>query len=144
MAKVQQPDPTPGEIAQQLVELVVGEAGNLDELGKRIVANRLLEVLGGWSDFEKKKPGPTGVYRLPPPMTDVQAKAFDRERVDFGKYMGRRWETAPLSYVRYLCDASRALWLKLYAYLHSDYALLEERTAHEEDEDDEDGEDTYA
>jgi len=105
---------TPGEVASELLELLELDFAEMDGVGQRIVANRLLERLAKWLPVYGQKESPI------PPMTDLEARRFEIETMQFGKYAGERFADIDPDYLAWLADASRDLWRKLHAYLRSD------------------------
>jgi hypothetical protein len=89
------------------------EFGNLDPVGQRIVANRLLERLAGWIPPRRDEPPIQ-------PMTELEADRFERDTMHFGKHAGEKFSDIDVDYLAWLADASRDLWRKLHAYLRSD------------------------
>jgi hypothetical protein len=106
----------PTELAQQLIDLIVGEAANLDEIGHRIVALRIINAMSVWLPHEKQD-------RIDPatiePFTDQQARQFGATAMEFGKHAGKRVDEVDLNYLVWLADASRATWRNLTRYLRS-------------------------
>ncbi len=112
----------PGDIATQLVELVQSECEGLDEVGKRIVANRLAELVEPW---RVKKPlnHPAALV----PYTEAEAIAFEQEVITFGMHSGKRYADVPLEYLQWLADQSRQNFHCLWRYLKSERVKREER-----------------
>jgi hypothetical protein len=105
-----------GEKAQELVELIEEECSTLDSVGRRIVANRIEELVGPWrSGQDGKVPRPASFD----PMDDLEASRFEHERVEFGKHAGDTWGSVPFSYMTWLADNSITLGRRLNRYLHN-------------------------
>lgn len=49
---------TPGDMAKELCELIQGDMAKCDDVGQRIIANRLLEILEPWRPKPKTTPPP--------------------------------------------------------------------------------------
>jgi len=75
---------TPGEVASELLELLELDFAEMDAVGQRIVANRLLERLAGWIPPRCNEP-PVAQ------MTDLEAKRFEQDTMQFGKHAGERF-----------------------------------------------------
>lgn len=109
-----EPNPTLKR-AKELIELIQSECEILNADGKRIVANRIHEVIEPWM---RKQANTSSPYRLEP-MTDQECGQFEAERVEFGKYAGATWAEVPFDYMAWLADSSRELSHKLRRYLHN-------------------------
>jgi hypothetical protein len=116
----------PGEVASELLELLEQDLADLDPIGQRIVANRLLERLSRWIPL--RDPPPVN------PMTDDEARRFEQERIEFGKYRSCPYGAIDEDYLAWLADASRDLWRKLHAYLRSDRVKNRQRLEEEDDD----------
>ena len=107
---------TPGQIAEELKDLIIDEVSGLDELGRRIVANRLIGVLTGWLPEQKKAAIEPIMLEA---MKDGEARAFGNSPMLFGKYAGQLVDSVDLDYLRWLADSSRETWRDLTRYLTS-------------------------
>jgi hypothetical protein len=105
---------TAAEAAEQLWALIRDEAELYGDVGKRIIANRLVENMATWL-LKQTEPKPTTVE----PMSEREAKMFDAETIAFGKYQGRPFREIPTSYLSWLADSQRALWREIHRYLTS-------------------------
>jgi len=105
-----------GTAAQTLIDMIVDEASGYDDVGRTIIAKRIMGVLSGWlPEREKTKCDPVGCV----PMTEREASEFERQTVQFGKYVGQQYWDVPTDYLRWLADASRDTWRALHRYLNS-------------------------
>jgi hypothetical protein len=104
-----------GEIADSLVELVKEECESLDDDGRRIVANRIYELISQWRPGESKSVKDFAVS----PMTDAEAKLFGRQLCPFQAHRGEAWDDVDLGYVEWIADASLKTARKLSGYLRS-------------------------
>jgi hypothetical protein len=104
-----------GEIAAELVGLIVSELEAADETGRRIIANRIVEAIAGWLPPQAQRPAAASTK----PMTDAESVRYGNERMRFGEFTGWRVEDVPLSYLSWLADASRQTWSELHRYLRS-------------------------
>lgn len=101
------------EIAKELVGMIELEVSDLDELGRKILARRILDCLRPWLLTETAKPDPLE------PFTDEEARRFGAELMAFGKHAGERIDSVDLEYLLWLADASRTTWRGLHRYLNS-------------------------
>ena len=94
---------------------IIGEEGDkYCPLGRRIIANRIVAFLSAWLPLVETAPPPTAT-----PMTDIEAKAYGDERMEFGHYAGTRIDEVPRSYLEWLADSSRTTAVQLSRYLKS-------------------------
>ena len=108
---------TPPEVAAELIEILKDETAGMDDLGRRIVANRLAEVITPWLPTPAR---PEAADPRDSPMSDTEAKAHGQtQTMRFGKYEGRRIDDVPLDYLIWLADESRRLWKEMHRYLNS-------------------------
>lgn len=97
-----------GERADVLTELILSEVdGTWTPVERYLFLSRLARCLDGlgWEPRQKSDDA-----KRPEPMSDMQAKAFESERVPFGKYEGWIVRNVPLSYWVSLTDPSD--WIK--------------------------------
>ena len=100
--------------AEELLELIIEEGDGVGEVGRRILANRIVPVLARWLPSDKKaKP-----HEIEP-FSDKEAKQFGAELMVFGKHVGERIDTVDLQYLQWLADASRDTWRGLHRYLNN-------------------------
>lgn len=106
-----------GETAAELVALLESEITGMDDLGKRIIANRLAEViLPLMAAPVRQEP----LLATTAPMSDVEAHAYGQTHImRFGKFEGKRIDAVPLDYLIWLTDESRRLWKEMHRYLNS-------------------------
>jgi hypothetical protein len=103
-----------GTLSQTLIDLIVEESSGLDNIGRTIVARRIVGVLSGWLPKDKQPPPD-----MLPPMDESEARRFGAETIEFGKHAGERFDAVPLDYLQWLADASRKTWHNLHRYLRS-------------------------
>ena len=114
---------SPGEVASELAALVISEVSDMNDLGRRIVANRLGELISPWLPAPVRPEQGTAATV---PMNDVEAKAYGQTAtMRFGKYEGKRIDAVPLDYLIWLTDESRRLWREMHSYLNSPRIKLE-------------------
>lgn len=101
--------------ARDLLDLIVDECNGMDNIGRRIVANRIVATLVAWLPEEKK----SAVAEIVEPFTDEEAKRYGAEVMAFGKHAGERIDAVDLDYLVWLADASRATFRGLHRYLNS-------------------------
>jgi len=104
-----------GETAAELVSFIISEASSYDEIGKRIIANRISEAIAGW--LPSKAPVSTPVALQP--MDDKEAKEYGKQTLGFGQNAYEPIENVPLEYLCWLADQSRQTWQSLHRYLNS-------------------------
>lgn len=111
-----------GEIAQQLVELIQDETRRLDNDGRRIVANRIYDLLDEWyAKVEPKcvvssKPRPDPAEA---PMSNAEAKAFESTFCPFRAFEGVPYGDCPTDYLERIADMSREIWRNIWRYLRN-------------------------
>ena len=115
----------PAEVANEIIEILNSEISGMDDLGQRIVANRLAEVIQPYLPIMLHSTAPE-VKDIP--MTDAEAKAYGQTKLEFGKFANVRIDATPMSYLTWLCDESRSTWKRLHRYLNSS------RIKHERDQ----------
>jgi hypothetical protein len=102
------------EKAQELIELITDEAMTCNEIERRIIANRITEVLDRWH-----KRTSTAIAEMVEPFNDGEARFYGGNKMPFGKYAGERVDSVPLGYLIWLADESRTTWRGLHRYLNS-------------------------
>lgn len=110
-----------GEVANDLVELIREECNHLDDDGRRIVANRVVELVGGWQ-AEKKQNNPPVQQ---PAMTDAEATMFGRRLCPFRAHEGEPWDDIELGYIEHMADLSLETARNLSMYLRSKRVCVE-------------------
>jgi hypothetical protein len=123
-----------GEVAQFLAEIVEEETRGLDDIGKRIVANRLGAIIAPWQKLSDDRevvrragpPMPRGLT----PMHPAEVESFSNRRITFGKHAGQRYRDIPLDYLRYMADLCRRTWQDYTRYLASASIRREEQQTH--------------
>lgn len=88
------------KIAAEVADLVAGE----------VSAMSADAAVAFYDELARRLPLPT-TERQPPataiePFTDAQARAWGRNRMQFGKHQGTAIDEVPLSYLEKLCDAN--------------------------------------
>ena len=114
----------PGEASQLILDLIEDQASGYDDLGRRVMANKIIGVLSGWLPQPKKD----AAALLLEPMDDTESKRTGRECLEFGKYAGQPIDEVPDDYLAWLADSSRATWIKLSRYLRSQRVQNERTT----------------
>lgn len=104
-----------GEKAAELIAFISSEAEDCDEIGKRIIANRIMEAVAGWS--QPKTPATPAVAIQP--MDDAEARRYGKQSLGFGQHADEPIEDVPLEYLCWLADTSRQTWQSLHRYLNS-------------------------
>jgi len=99
--------------AEEIIELIVEEAADAGDVGRRIFANRIIKALSGWVPAEKVQP-----HEIEP-FSDEEAKRYGAELMAFGKHVGERIDTVDLQYLQWLADASRDTWRGLHRFLNN-------------------------
>jgi len=105
---------TPTNTAHELIELIKSEMDALDDVGKRIIANRLIKLLEPYQPIATYTP-----VAFTEPFNDGEAKFYGGQKMPFGKYTGARVDCVPLDYLIWLADESRKTWKGLHRYLNS-------------------------
>jgi len=120
---------TPGKVADTLVSLLSEELAGMDDVGRRIVCNRLQSFMQA---FVLGKPAETPPAAAPPldvpAMTEAQAAAYGRTQWSFGKYSGQQVSQIPISYLTWLADSSLSTWKALRGYLKSSIGIQRRET----------------
>ena len=96
-----------GERADVLTGLILSEVQeSWTPVERHLFLSRLAKCLEslGWEPRQKLDD-----LKRPEPMSDMQARAFERERVPFGKYEGWMVREVPLSYWVSLTDPSNTI-----------------------------------
>lgn len=104
----------PIDTATDLLSLIESELSAHDEVGKRIVANRLLAYLKPFATPDKPATPP-----ILEPMTDVEARRYGDTRMSFGQYDGVPISDVPLDYLEWLSDSNHTMFRNLHRYLNS-------------------------
>ena len=104
---------TPADVGEELAGFVSDVLLDNNDVGKRIIANRVLAVLSEW--MPRPKPERDVVI----PFTDGESKAFGREAMPFGKHSGAPIDEIPIEYLVWLSDNSISFWKSLHRYLNS-------------------------
>jgi hypothetical protein len=104
-----------GETGAELVSFILSEASGHDEIGKRIIANRVLEAVAGWLPPK----APTSPPATAQPMDDKEAKEYGKRSLGFGQHANEPIEDVPLEYLCWLADTSRQTWQSLHRYLNN-------------------------
>jgi hypothetical protein len=115
----------PGESAQLLLDMIVEESHGYDDMGRRIIANKLIRVLSGWLPQEKKDRAVEFQSLCAEPMTYAEAREVGRQKMEFGKFAGTPIDEVDRDYLAWLADSSRATWIKLNRYLKSGRVVAE-------------------
>lgn len=117
-----------GTVGDTLAQMVREELEGRDEVGQRIIANRVRHAIEAWVHVGETPPQPVK------PMTDQEATAFECEPMEFGKYNGVPVKDVPLDYLEWVADAGRKTWRQIHAYLNSPRLLAERRSEEVSDE----------
>ncbi len=112
-------------IAEELADLVLGETKAMDDETKAV----LYETLA------KRLPLPTPPTVVPgtEPFTDVQARAWGKTRIQFGKYEGQQIDQISLSYLEKLAEPND-FTRHLRRYLASTRIAMEQEAAEQRGE----------
>lgn len=105
---------TPRDEAEVLADLVADELEAFCPIGRRIIAARLESVLS--PHVPRIAPASSSDLQ---PMGEAEAARYGATALPFGRYGGKPVSDAPLAYLEWLADASRATWLNLHRYLNS-------------------------
>jgi len=102
------------ETGMGLVDLIRDEMAPFNDVGRRIIANRVIDLVRVWEE-KQKTPQTEPIV----PMTEQEMTTFGHTTMKFGKHEGEKIKDVPLSYLVWLADESRQTWRKLHAYLNT-------------------------
>jgi len=111
------------QIAEELADLVLGETKAMNDETKAVVYETLAQRL--------PLPVPKAVNPGVEPFTDVQARAWGRNKMQFGKYQGMPIDQICLSYLEKLAEPSD-FTRHLRRYLASTRIAMEQEAAEQQ------------
>jgi len=118
--------------AETVFELAVEQSRELPEQSVVAYWCRLLllveQVLP--SDIRIPRIGPQ-VPQTPPPMSEDEAKAFEKHSMPWGKYNGTKIADVPMDYLLYIDDQKDEFRDRLHRYLASDRVQREQEVSDE-------------
>jgi len=105
-----------GKYGDDVADFISSELESIsDDVGQQIVISRIMRAIDGLRG-EKRQPAPVAKDQ---PMTDKQAKEFEKQEMIFGKHRGSTVGEIPLSYLDWLVDSNTKFFRLLGSYLES-------------------------
>lgn len=112
----------PADLGKTIADLVLQEMAGMDDVGKRIVANRVLGVIQSHLPSNMRE-----AESKIEPFDDVQSRRYGQTPMTFGKFLGQKVDDVPTEYLAWLADSSRNTWRDLHRYLNSPRVRMERR-----------------